>query len=121
MELSEQNVRKKHEAEADEQRIGCAAFVSVCVRFGDHFVADDVEHGAACEGKRKGQNGGGDVDGEEADERADDLNDTRERREQEGSGGLHACGKHGRDDDHALGNVLQSDTARDDECLCRVS
>ena len=52
--------------------------MSVGVRFGDHLVADDVEHGAAREGKRKGKDGGCDVDGKEADERADDLDNARE-------------------------------------------
>lgn len=52
--LTEQHVRDKHDAESDKQSIGRASLASVRVGFGDHFVADDVEHHTAGKGKRKG-------------------------------------------------------------------
>ena len=50
----------QHQAEAHQKRIGGAPFIAV-MGFGDHFVADDIEHGAPCKGKGKGQHRRGDT------------------------------------------------------------
>ena len=55
--LTEQDVCHEHHAKANEERIRCAALVTVGVRFGDHLVADDVEHRAARKGDRDGKDG----------------------------------------------------------------
>ena len=119
--LSKQNVGDQHEAEADQKGVGGASLASVDVGLGDHFVADDVQHGAARKGEGEGKNGGGQTDGEISDQRADDLNGTRERRVQEGALGGNTRRQHGGDDDHSLGDVLQRDSARDHEGLRRVA
>ena len=50
--LSQQHIGNQHQAETDEQCISNTGGVAV-VSFGNHFVTDDVEHGAAgkCQGK----------------------------------------------------------------------
>ena len=89
----------------------------VGVRFGDHFIADDVQHRAACEGQRKGQDRRRDGDGKIADQRADHLDQSRGQGQQKGSPRLDTGRQHRADDDHTLGNVLKRDTARDHQGL----
>jgi len=71
--LSQQNIRHQHNAEPHEQGIGSAPLTAVGVGFGDHFVADDVEHGATRKGESEGQNGRGKADGEIAEQGTDHL------------------------------------------------
>jgi len=76
--LSQKNVRDEHYTKADEKRVRRAALVTVSVSFGNHLVADNVEHRAAREGKRKRKNCRRNTDREISDKRTDDLNDSRE-------------------------------------------
>ena len=105
--LSKQHIRRQHDAEADEQRIGGAPLIPMGVGLRDHLVADDVEHGAAGEGQGEGENGGGEADGEEPQQGAQYLHDAGEQGDDEGARRTDAGGQHGGNDDHALGNVLQ--------------
>ena len=74
--LAQQYVGNEHYAEAHQQRIGCATFTAVGVSLGDHFVADDIEHGAAgkCQGKR--QDGRSNADSKITDKCADYFDKT---------------------------------------------
>ena len=90
------------------------------VGLGDHLVADDVEHGAACKGKGKGQNGRREADGEIAQKGADHLHETGAYSNEKGPLLADAGAQHGRDDDHALGNVLQGDAAGNEHGLRHV-
>ena len=118
---SQQDVGDEHYAKADEERVGRAAFVPMRVGLGDHFIADDVEHGATreCQSKRKDR--GCNADRKITEEGSQDLDQARKSGKQEGSAGLDPCGKHRTDDDHALGDVLKRNAARDDQCLRGIS
>ena len=72
MALAEVVAHGQHEAEACQQAVCRAAGVAV-VRFGDHFVTDDIDHGASGEGQGEGEQSGGDGDGEIAQESAENL------------------------------------------------
>ena len=87
----------------------------VAMGFGDHVVADDVEHGAACEGEGKRQDGGGEGYGNVADEGADDFDKAGEDGDEKGAAAAGAGEQEGEDCDHAFGDVLQGDADGDGE------
>ena len=91
------------------------------VGLGNHFIADDIEHGAAGKGQGKGQHRGGDADSEEAHQGADDFHKTCGGGNQKGLLQTDAGREHGADDDHALGDVLQGNTTCDQECFRRIA
>ena len=62
------------------------------VSFGDHFVADYVEHRAACESKGKGQDCSGKLDYGVAEECAKDFCEACAKGDEEGSFFGDACG-----------------------------
>ncbi len=109
--LPQQEIEHQHHGKAKKERIGRAALASVGMGLGDHLVADDVEHRAACKGKREGEDRRGEADRKVADQRSQDLHQSRCHRNEEGPPARNACRDHGRNDDHALGNVLQSNAA----------
>ena len=90
------------------------------VCFGDHLVADNVEHRAAREGKCKGQDRARDAHSEVAYERTEHLYYSRQRGNKKGPFSAHSRGYHRRDDHHTLGDILQSDTARNSQRVGHV-
>ena len=87
------------------------------VGLGDHFIADDIEHGAAGKGQGKGQNGGSEADGKVTQQTSNHLHQAGGHGTQEGLAGSDTGGQHGANDDHALRDVLQGDAAGDHQSL----
>ena len=75
--LSEKYVGNEHETETEEKGIRCPSFLAVGVSFGDHLVADNVQHGTSRKGESEGKDRLRDADCEKADEGTDHLNNTR--------------------------------------------
>ncbi len=106
----------QHQAESAQKRIRRTAH-SVMMCLGDHFVADHIEHRSACKSQRKWQDRARYTDRKEAEERAHDLNNSRQQRRYERPRTAHSRCEHRRNDDHAFGDILQRNAACDGQRL----
>ena len=88
--------------------------------FGNHFIADDIEHGSSRKGQSKGENGRSNAYGPISQKRTDDFDQPGHHGADKGFYRGYACCQHGRNDHHAFGDVLQGDTAGDHHRLRRV-
>ncbi len=89
--------------------------------FGDHLVADDVEHGAAGKSQGKGQNRRGHGHRSIAQDGAHHFDEARAQGQQECPLGADTRRQHGSNDHHALRNILQGDTACDQQRLSVIA
>ena len=83
--LPKKHIEYEHQAEACEERVGRTALGAVGMCFGDHFIADDIEHRTAGKGEGEGQDRGSDRDGKVAEEGACDLHESRCKGDEEGT------------------------------------
>ena len=87
---------------------------------GDHLVADDKKHGAPCEGQAEWEHGRGQSHSVVAHEGAHHLDDACSKSAKKGLFGLKARRQHGGDGDQTFRDILQRDSAGDQQCCLDI-
>ena len=95
--------------------------MAVGVGFRDHFIADHIEHGAACKGQGKGENGLGYRYGKVTQEGAENFNHARAQGQQERPPGRNTCQQQRGNNDHPLRYVLQRNAYGNGQCGSMVA
>ena len=109
--LNQQHIGNQHQAEANQQGIGCRPLISVVVGLWNHFIADDKQHGASGKGEKERQHQGGKGYGIIAHECADDFNNAGGSAAQKGLSGRNTRSQHGGNGYQSFRDVLQGNPA----------
>lgn len=104
---SEEQIDVKHTHHAGDEGISGIFFVSVAVCFGNHLIADYIEHSAAGNSGDSGQECGREIADKEAYEDTHNLHHSDSEAHGDDFGVTNANHQQRSDDDHALGDILQ--------------
>ena len=115
--LSEQ----KHQTKSRKQSIDRASARALGVIFKDHIITDNEQHSTARKGKRKRKHGTYNAYRKVPDKGTDDLHGTCNRSDNKRASGRCARKQHRGNNYHSLRQVLQRDTARNEQCVRNVT
>lgn len=121
IDVLEQILERQNKENSGNQRECRGLLKTVRMGFGNHLIADDVKHGAACRRKKKGERTREGRDERVAGQDADDADERYCKRYENDPYRSYGNREEGRDDDESLRDVLNGNRACDGEDVADIA